>query len=200
MLYLVRHSSTPTTPQSRLPDGRRRQLFTCSVAAAFTLLVASGAAAQDQSGTIGGASVLWEAAQRVALDPTTYAPTAIVYTSQRLDWASSQPLFRAGYVEANPRYTTSGLPFDLPVSYVEGHKTIARDTAALFAKSLANNAACSIVERVLINRAPKHRKLIRTLGWIERVSVASYWSYRLSVRHFEQWRANERIARQIGAR
>jgi hypothetical protein len=200
MLHLVRHSSTQTIAHAEIPQSRRRRLLTRSVATGLAVLLASGAFAQDRSGATEGASLLWEAAQRVALDPTTYAPAAVVYTAQRLDWSSSQPLFRAGYVEANPRYTTSGLAFDTPVSYAEGKRTIVRDTAALFARSLANNAVCSIVEHVLIARAPKHRKLIRTLGWIERVSVASYWSYRLSERHFEQWRANERLARQIGAR
>lgn len=199
MPHLVRPSptQTPTPPPS---PGWRRRLTRYGIAAALTVLAASGAFAQDHSGASDGASLLWEAAQRVALDPTTYAPAAIVYTSQRLDWTSSQPLFRAGYVESNPRYTISGRPFDTPVSYAEGNRTIARDTAALFAKSVANNAACSIVERILIARAPKHRKLIRTLGWIERVSLASYWSYRLSKQHFQQWRANERLAREIGAR
>jgi hypothetical protein len=109
-------------------------------------------------------------------------------------------LFRIGFLESNPRFTISGLPFDRPVSYAEGKRTIVRDTAALFGKSLANNAACAIVERLLIARAPRHRKLIRTLGWIERISFAAYYSHRLSVRHFEQWRANERLARQLGAR
>jgi hypothetical protein len=166
----------------------------------LAVLLASSAGAQDRSVAQEGGALLWEAAQRVALDPTTYAPAIVVYTSQRLDWGSSQPLFRIGFVESNPRFTTSGLPFDSPVSYAEGKRTIVRDTAALFGKSLANNAACAIVERALIARMPKHRKLIRTLGWIERISFAAYWSHRLSVRHFEQWRANERLARQLGAR
>jgi hypothetical protein len=168
--------------------------------AGLAVLLASAASGQDRSVAREGGALLWEAAQRVALDPTTYAPTAVVYTSQRLDWASSQPLFRIGFLEANPRFTTSGLAFDRPVSYAEGKRTIVRDAAALFGKSLANNAACAIVERVLIARAPRHRKLIRTLGWIERISFAAYYSHRLSVRHFEQWRANERLARQLGAR
>jgi hypothetical protein len=168
--------------------------------AGLAVLLASAASAQDRSVAREGGALLWEAAQRVALDPTTYVPATVVYTSQRLDWSSSQPLFRIGFLETNPRFTTSGLPFDRPVSYAEGKRTIVRDTAALFGRSLANNAACAIVERVLIARAPRHRKLIRTLGWIERISFAAYYSHRLSVRHFEQWRANERLARQLGAR
>ena len=166
----------------------------------LAVLLAASACAQDRSIAKEGGALLWEAARRVALDPTTYAPAIVVYTSQRLDWGSSQPLFDIGFLERNPRFTTSGLPFDSPVSYAEGKRTIARDSAALFGRSVANNAACAIVERVLIRRMPKHRKLIRTIGWIERVSLAAYWSHRLSVRHFEQWRANERLARQLGAR
>jgi hypothetical protein len=144
--------------------------------------------------------VFAEIGKRVALDPTTYAPAAIVYSAKHLDWKSSQALFRVGYLEANPRYTISGLPGDTPIGYGAGQRNIAGESATIFGWSVANNASCALVERLLIDRAPGHRKLIRTLGWIERVSFASYWSYRRSVKHFEQWQANERLARQLGAR
>lgn len=139
-----------------------------------------------------------ELARRVALDPTTYAPTLVVHTARQLDWSSSQPLFTAGYLEANPGYTVSGRAGDLPISYAAGNRRIARDTIGLLGWSATNNAASAIVEHALIARAPRHRRLIRTLGWIERVSFAAYWSHRLSRRHFEQWRANERLARELG--
>jgi hypothetical protein len=51
---------------------------------------------------------------------------------------------------------------------------------------------------VLAKRYPDRRKLLRTLSWIERIAFASYWSHRLSAAHFEQWRTNERLARQYG--
>jgi hypothetical protein len=164
----------------------------------FALGPASGVRAQQPRGE-DDRPPIQEVALRVALDPTTYAPTAIVYTARQLDWSSSQVLFKLGYVEANPRYTTTGLPIDTPVPYAVGNRRIARDTVGLLGKSLANNAASAIIERVLIERAPQHRRLIRTLGWIERVTFASYWTHRLAVRHFDQWRANERLARQLGA-
>ena len=81
------------------------------------------------------------------------------------------------------------------MSYAVGNRRIARDTVGLLGWSVANNAASAVIERALISRAPRHRRLIRTLGWIERVSFASYWSYRRSVRHWEQWRINEDLAR-----
>jgi hypothetical protein len=165
----------------------------------LALASASGAGAQEHRAE-GELPVLQEVAKRVALDPTTYAPTVVVYTARQLDWSSSQTLFKVGYLEANPRYTTTGLPSDTPVAYAVGNRRIARDTVGLLGKSAANNAASALVERILIARAPRHRRLIRTLGWIERASFASYWSYRLSVRHFDQWRDNERLARQLGAR
>jgi hypothetical protein len=124
----------------------------------------------------------------------------VVYTARQLDWSSSQAVFKYGYLEANARYTTTGLPNDTPVAYAVGNRRIARDTVGLLGRSVANNAACAVIERILIERAPRHRRLIRTLGWIERASFASHWSYRLSVRHFDQWRDNERLARQLGAR
>jgi hypothetical protein len=161
------------------------------------IAVAAVPAGAQESGAVDAPGVLQDVVKRVALDPTTYAPTAVVYTARQLDWASSQSVFAFGYLEANPRYTISGLPGDTPISYAAGNRRIAADTVGLLGKSAANTAASAVIERLLIARAPRHRRLIRTLGWIERVSFASYWSYRLSVRHFEQWRDNQRLVRAL---
>lgn len=144
--------------------------------------------------------VLTEVARRVVLDPTTYATAAIVYSSLHLDWKSSQPMFQAGYNEAHPGYTRSGLANDVPVDYGEGRRRNQKLALQLFGRSVANNAISALVERALIARAPRHRKLIRTLGWIERTVFASYFSYVLSVQHFEQWKKNEAMARQLPGR
>jgi hypothetical protein len=144
--------------------------------------------------------LLAEVAKRVVLDPMTYAPAAIVYSSLHLDWKSSQPMFHAGYVEAHPGYTKSGLAYDVPVDYGEGRRRNRDLALGLLGRSIANNAISAMLERALITRAPRHRKLIRVLGWIERTAFASYFSYVLSEQHFEQWRKNEVMARQIGAR
>ncbi len=138
--------------------------------------------------------------KRIVLDPTTYAPAAIVYSSLHLDWKSSQPMFRAGYVEAHAGYTKNGLPYDIPVDYGEGQRRNRNLALRLLGRSVANNAASAVFERMLIERAPRHRKLIRVLGWIERTAFASYFSYVLSEQHFEQWKRNEVMARQIGAK
>lgn len=144
--------------------------------------------------------LLQEVVKRVASDPTTYAPTIVVYTARQLDWSSSQVLFTHGYAEANPRYTVSGRPNDAPIGYAAGNRRIARETLGLLGWSAGNNAASAAIEGVLIRRAPRHRRLIRTLGWIERTAFASYWGYRLSKPRFEQWRDNERIARELERR
>lgn len=140
-----------------------------------------------------------ETIRRVLLDPTTYAPAAIVYTSLHLDWKSSQPMFRAGYVEAHPGYTVNGLPYDTPVGYAEGQRRNGDVALRLLGRSVVNNTASAVVERLLIEKAPNHRKLIRALGWIERTAFASYFSYVLSVQHFDQWQKNKTMARAIGA-
>jgi hypothetical protein len=165
--------------------------------AALVIAGAMDAAAQPASDR--GAPLLAEVAGRVARDPTTYAPTIVVYTARQLDWSSSQPLFALGYLEANPRYTISGRADDTPIGYAAGNRRVARDTIGLLGWSAGNNATCALVERALISRAPQHRRLIRTLGWIERGAFAAYWSHRLSRRHFAQWRANEDLARALGA-
>jgi hypothetical protein len=144
--------------------------------------------------------LLTETIRRIVFDPTTYAPAAIVYTSLHLDWRSSQPMFRAGYNEAHPGYTQSGLANDAPVGYAEGQRRNLNIALNLLGRSIANNAVSSVVERALIEKAPRHRKLIRVLGWIERTAFASYFSYVLSEQHFEQWKKNEAMARQIGAK
>jgi hypothetical protein len=144
--------------------------------------------------------LLTDTIRRIVLDPTTYAPAAIVYTSLHLDWKSSQPMFRAGYNEAHPGYTISGLANDVPVDYREGQRRNRNVALNLLGRSIANNAVSSVVERMLIEKAPQKRKLIRVLGWIERTAFASYFSYVLSEQHFEQWKKNEAMARQIGAK
>lgn len=141
-----------------------------------------------------------EVITRVAKDPTTYALPPIVYTAHRLDWDSSQKVFPFGYNEGNPKFTITGLPSDVPVSHAEGNRRILKYAAKTIGNSIINNAACAIIERRLIERAPHRRKLIRTLGWIERTLVASYWSYHLTHNQMAQWRLNERLAGDLRAR
>jgi hypothetical protein len=138
-------------------------------------------------------SVLAEMFTRVAKDPTTYALPPIVYTAHRLDWDSSQKLFAHGYLEANPKFTLSGRVDDVPISHAAGKRRILRYSASMIGRSALNNGICALVERRLIDRAPHRRKLIRTLGWIERGFVTAYWSYRLTHNQVAQWRDNERV-------
>jgi hypothetical protein len=166
----------------------------------FAGLAGSQAAAQVRT-SVENPSVLGTAAQvakDVVTDPTTYAPTAIFYTSMRLDWDSSQPLFRQGFVEDNPRYTRNGLPHDLPISYGEGNRQILKDSLALLPTMAVNNVAARFGERALVARFPDHPRLIHALGWIERVSFSAYLSYQFSSRHFAQWRQNQRLENSLG--
>src|SRR5213593_4224614 len=112
--------------------------------------------------------------KRVVFDPTTYAPAVIAYDATMRDWNTSQPFFRNGYFEGNERFTLSGVPNDRPVSYVVGRQRILSDAFLNMQMSLANNVADQVFERLVIDRFPTHRKLVRTLGWIERSVVASY--------------------------
>jgi hypothetical protein len=141
--------------------------------------------------------VLAEVFMRVVKDPTTYALPPIVYTAHRLDWDSSQKLFAHGYLEANPKFTLSGRVDDVPISHAAGKRRILRYSASMIGRSALNNGICALVERRLIERAPHRRKLIRTLGWIERGFVTAYWSYRLTHNQVGQWRDNERVLRTL---
>ncbi len=136
-------------------------------------------------------------ARQVLLDPTTYAPSVLAYTSTKLDWDTSQVFFRNGYVEDNPRFTATGLAHDTPMSYSAGNRKILGDSLAILGGSLVNNVTDRLFEQYLLEKYPDHRKLVKALGWVERVSFASYWSYRLSAAHWSQWQWNQRNAAQL---
>ena len=179
---------------------RSRLPIACSLLAAMLLAWPTSAAAQEQSPDEDAqrSSFLLDTAKAVAFDHTTYAPAFLYYGSTRLDWSSSQVFFRHGILEHNERFTISGRPDDVPISYGAGNRMILMDTLTILQMSAVNNVTNNLIERVLIARYPRHRQLLRTLGWIERTGFASYWSYRLTAGHYRQWRANERGARQLG--
>jgi hypothetical protein len=164
------------------------------IVVALMMLVASSGAAQDQD----HASFVPDVVKKVILDPTTYAPAIVAWEATRLDWQSSQIFFRNGLFEHNPRFTVSGRGDDTAIGYAAGNRQIFTDSIANLQLSLVNNVSERVMERLLMPRYPNHRKLLRTIGWIERSAMASYWSYRLSAGHFRQWQENERRARQLG--
>ena len=83
------------------------------------LCAAPTASAQNEES---GNSVAVEALRSAVLNPTTYVPAGLFYTSARLDWESSRPFFAHGALEENPGFTVSGRPHDLPVSYADGNR------------------------------------------------------------------------------
>ena len=84
------------------------------------------------------------------------------------------------------------------MSYAAGNRRIVATGFAVLRTSLIHNVSSALIERLLLERLPRHRTLIRRLGWIERISFASCLSYRQSTSHFRQWRANVRLSRQLG--
>jgi hypothetical protein len=158
------------------------------------MLMASSVSAQDRD----RASFVPDVVKKVIVDPTTYAPAVVAWGATRLDWQSSQIFFRNGMFEHNPRFTVSGRSGDTAIGYRAGNRQILTDAIANLRLSLVNNVSARVMERLLIPRYPNHRKLLRTIGWIERSAMASYWSYRLSADHFRQWQENQRRARQLG--
>ncbi len=161
---------------------------------ALVLSVPSRVSAQEQHQP----SLLGDIARKVVIDPTTYLPAIIAYDAMRQDWQTSQPFFQHGFNERNPRYTASGLPNDVPLSYGAGNRRVLTDALFNLGTSAVNNATGHIIERVLVERYPAHRRIWRALGWAERISFASYMSYRLSIEHYRQAGWNERVARQQG--
>jgi hypothetical protein len=176
--------------EGRMIRGSRSR-FAIAALVALVMFPAAPGFAQENT------SFVWDVAKGVVLDPTTYVPAAASYTGQRLDWKSSQPLFEAGWLEENPRFTISGRPNDLPISYAAGNQRILTRSLEHLQWSALNNVTVGIVDRVLADRYPNHRKLIAVLSWIERISFASYRAYLGSINYFEQARENERIAREL---
>jgi hypothetical protein len=137
-------------------------------------------------------------AKAVLLDPTTYAPATLSYTSQKMDWNSSQALFRAGWVEHNSRFTLSGRADDVPIGLEAGNRQIRRDALMHLQESVVNNLTTQIFERGLTQKYPQHRTLFKALGWAERIGFASYVGYFSSVDHFRQVQRNQDMARAHG--
>jgi len=166
------------------------------VAALTALLVfsAGGAIAQDR----GERSFTVDVITRVVLDPTTYAPAALAYDANMRDWRTSQTFFQHGFNESNARFTVSGLPNDVAVGYRAGQRIILADTLESLKRSAINNFAEEIIERMLVNKYPNHRKLLRAVGWAQRISFASYKAYRLSAPHYRQAGQNDQLASQLG--
>ena len=160
------------------------------------ILTPSIASAQSESDS----NIFWDVTKAVVFDPTTYAPATLSYTSMKMDWDSSQTLFRNGWVEQNHRFTVSGRANDMPVSFGDGNKRIRHMALLHLQESIINNTAANLFERVLANKYPQHRKLFKVLSWVERVAFASYVSYAASANHFKQTERNRQLALQYGYR
>ena len=172
---------------------RRSAGVVLGLLSALTFSVAPVGAQTPESGA-------WLVFRQVVLDPTTYAPAVVSYTAERLDWSSSQVFFDRGYVEQNSQFTISGFPSDLPLSYSAGKGVITTNALADLGSSVVNNVTTRVIERVLLKRYPEKKTLIRTLGWIERISFAATLASRQSAGHFHQWRRNIRLAGELGFR
>ena len=179
-----------------LHDVKQRFLFSISalLVVFVVLFMPTAAMAQDE----GRSNVVLDLTKAVLFDPTTYAPATLSYASQRMDWKTSQALFNAGWVEHNARYTVSGWPDDKPISFAAGNKQIRRDALAHLQESVVNNLSARIFERVLVQKYPQHRKLLKTLGWVERIGFSSYVGYLASASHFNQVQKNQEMAREYG--
>lgn len=164
----------------------------------LTTMVLTPTLASAQSET--NSSIFWDVAKSVVFDPTTYAPATLSYTSMKMDWKSSQPLFQNGWVEQNHCFTLSGRPNDKPVSITDGNKKIRQMALMHLQESVINNVAANLFERVLAEKYPQHRKLFKALSWIERITFSSYASYLASANHFKQTERNQQLALQYGYR
>jgi hypothetical protein len=173
-----------------------RVFSTYTIVAGFVLCSAQFVSAQGDNRS----SPFVDVVKGVVLDPTTYAPALIGYHSTMKDWNTSQPFFQNGFVEHNARFTVTGRPNDTAVSYTVGKKLILKDALSTLGVAAAQNATSRIVERALLARYPEHPRVVKTIGWIQRISVASLMSYRLSAGHYRQAQVNAQQAAMLGLR
>jgi hypothetical protein len=164
---------------------------------AALITVPTAALAQEDGDS---SSLFWDVTKGVVFDPTTYAPAALAYSSMKLDWQSSQPLFRNGWMEQNYRFTISGRPNDRPIGFAEGNRRIRNMALLHLQESIINNVAANLFERVLAEKYPQHRTLFKVLSWAERIAFASFVSYAASANHFRQAERNRQMALEYGYR
>jgi hypothetical protein len=171
-----------------------------ATSAILTVLLVLAAARSASAQEADRSSPIADVVKGVIFDPTTYAPALISYDATMRDWKTSQPFFRNGFVERNARFTVSGRSNDTPVSYTVGRNQILKDTLTTFGTSAVQNLSSRLVERALLAKYPEHRKVVKTIGWIQRIGVASLMSYQLSAAHYKQAGQNAAMARQLGYR
>ena len=164
----------------------------------FVLVLANAnfASAQDEKRSSAFADVV----KGVVFDPTTYAPALIGYDATMRDWNTSQPFFRNGFVEHNQRFTVTGQPDDTALNYMVGRNQIFKDAVTAFGVTAAQNATSRLVERALLQKYPNHRKVVKSIGWIQRASIASLMSYHLAAPHYRQAQINAQHAAELGLR
>ena len=175
-----------------------RSLATLAIITLLLVLTAPRYAFAQEEQPDDRSSAVADIIKGVVFDPTTYAPALISYDATMRDWNTSQPFFRNGYVEYNARFTVTGRPNGTPVSYAAGKNQIFKDTLATLGATAAQNLTSRVVERALLARYPEHRKVVKTIGWIQRIGLASLMSYNLSAAHYRQAAYNASRARELG--
>jgi hypothetical protein len=145
-------------------------------------------------------SRLTYAVKGVLLDPTTYAPAILAFDATLRDWKTSQVFFENGFVEKNPRFTVTGLPYDQAMSYESGRTQILKDSLGILEVSAVQNFSDRLLEHALLERFPAHQRMVKAIGWVERASVATLMSYRFAGPHYQQWRQNQALAADLGFR
>jgi hypothetical protein len=175
---------------------RLRGLTTSLVILTCAVATSRDASAQNDNRQ----SLLSETVKGTLLDPTTYVPAIVSYDATMRDWKTSQPFFQNGFMEHNARFTVSGLADTTPVGYGTGKTQILNDALVTLGTSVLQNAGNRLVAHALLERYPTHRKMVKTMAWIERISVASLMSYQRSAQHYRQGQHNEELAAQLGFR
>lgn len=155
------------------------------------LAISSMASAQETSLS------LKRIAKQVVFDPTTYAVAGLNWFSSYKDWETSRPLFDRGFHEANPLFTVSGQPNDIPVSHGEGNRRITIAAIQWLGYSATVNTVVRTGENILRERYPEHRRLIKVAGWTTRIAINGYLAKTASEQHFGQWQRNNDMLRAI---
>lgn len=135
---------------------------------------------------------------KTTIDLTTTPPAILHYYAKMEDWETSQPFFRAGWLEKNPGFTETGLPYDVAMSFGDGKRVIRHESYRILWDSAVNNFLSHLTKQYMDYKYPGHKKLWTTVEWAERLAFMGFTAWKGSAQFIEQRRKNERLALQYG--
>lgn len=179
-MAILSAGAAPPDGQEAKPEGTAWQddFSTNPSDSSHSIVADSGARGYIANGRGGS---LADAFSRALRNPLSYAPAATLGLAGSLDWASSQSYLRQGWLEANPRFTSSGGRNAEPIGPAAGYQRIVvREVLPMLGTSMAVNTFSYWLEE------KGSRRLGQILRWTTLGALTA-----VSARSFRQWQRNQ---------